>query len=107
MTEIENKQAAKPQSDWDGYIIPRSFNSVPHNFKRYAMDEKRSLRRNHNPSHSQTTKTPNQKLQPQQPRNYQSLRSKQTMLQRIQRVSNRNLRYLHAINRPNMEQTIL
>lgn len=24
MTEIENKQAAKPQSDWDGDIIPHT-----------------------------------------------------------------------------------
>jgi hypothetical protein len=26
MTEIENKQAAKTQSDWDGDIIPKAYN---------------------------------------------------------------------------------
>jgi hypothetical protein len=31
MTEIENKQAAKPQADWDGDMIPQSVNDFSTN----------------------------------------------------------------------------
>jgi hypothetical protein len=35
MTEIENKQAAKPQSDWDGDIIPH-IQTTSHSNKLFA-----------------------------------------------------------------------